>query len=52
MGGNCVEEKDKKFLFFINKKREWESSPNMLVTKNPNWSQSLGKGTDCVKEMH
>ena len=29
-----------------------ESSPNILVTKNSNWSQSLGKETDCVKRRY
>jgi hypothetical protein len=29
--------------------REWESSPSILVTRNHNWSQRSGTGTDCVK---
>jgi len=40
---------DKKFLSFISGKMEWESPPNILVTKNPNWSQRSGTGTGCVK---
>jgi hypothetical protein len=34
---NDVGGKDKKFLFFISKKKR-ESSPSILVTRNPNWS--------------
>jgi len=40
---------DKKFLFFISGMREWESSPSILVTRNPNWSKRYGTWTDCVK---
>jgi hypothetical protein len=40
---------DKEFLSFICEKWEWESSPNILVTRNPNWSQRSGMQTDCVK---
>jgi hypothetical protein len=29
---------DKKFLFFINGKRKWVSPPNILITRNTNWS--------------
>jgi hypothetical protein len=46
MGGN-----DKEFLSFINNKKR-ESLPNILVTRNPNWFHSSGKGTDCVKGMY
>jgi len=41
--------KDKEFLFFISGKREWELSPSILITRNPNWSQRSGIGTGCVK---
>jgi len=30
-------------------KIEWESPPNILVTRNPNWSQRSGTETGCVK---
>jgi hypothetical protein len=39
----------KEFLSFISGKIEWESSSSILVTRNPNWSQSSGTGTGCVK---
>ena len=45
-------EKDKEFLSFISGMREWESSPSILVTRNPNWFQRSGMGTDCVKERY
>ena len=41
--------KDKEFLSFISVKRKWKSPPNILVTRNPNWSQRSGTGTGCVK---
>jgi hypothetical protein len=28
---------------------EWESSSNILITRNPNWSQRLGTETGCMK---
>jgi hypothetical protein len=40
---------DKEFLSFISEKIEWESTPSILVTRNPNWSQRSGTGTGCVK---
>jgi hypothetical protein len=40
---------DNEFLSFISGKIEWESSPNILITRNPNWSQRSGTGTYCVK---
>jgi len=40
------------FLSLISEKIEWESPPSILITKNPNWSQRLGTGTGCVKEMY
>ena len=36
-------------LFISGKKKEWESPPSILVTKNPNWSQRSGTETGCVK---
>jgi hypothetical protein len=33
-------------------KRGNESLPNILVTRNPNWSQRSGTKTDCVKERY
>jgi len=36
-------------IVFCWKEMEWESPPNILVTRNPNWSQRLGTGTGCVK---
>jgi hypothetical protein len=41
--------RDKEFLSLISKKLEWESPPNILITRNPNWSQILGTETSCVK---
>ena len=40
---------DKDFLSFISVKREQESPPSILVTKNPHQSQRSGSGTGCVK---
>jgi hypothetical protein len=40
---------DKEFLSFISGKLEWESPPNILVTRNSNWFQRSDKGTGCVK---
>jgi len=40
---------DKEFLSFISEKIDWESSPSILVTRNPNWSQRSGTETNCVK---
>ena len=48
------------YLFLANKERQgilvstsenmdWESPPNILVTRNPNWSQRWGTETGCVK---
>ena len=34
---------------FLNKIREWESLPSILVIRNLNCSQSLGKWINCVK---
>jgi hypothetical protein len=31
--------KDKEFLSLFSKNKEWESSPSILVTRHPNWSQ-------------
>jgi hypothetical protein len=39
-------------LFFICEKLEWESSPNILVTRNSNWSQRSGTGISCVKKRY
>jgi hypothetical protein len=38
--------KNKELFFFISKKIELLTST--LINKNPNWSQSLYKGTGCV----
>jgi len=35
---NREKEGDKEFLSFIRGKKEWESPPSILVTRNPNWS--------------
>ena len=40
--------KNKELLSFISKNKRMKLSPNILVTKNPNWFQSLGKGIDYV----
>jgi len=37
---------------FISGKKEWESSPSILVTRNPNWSQRSGTETGCVKRRY
>lgn len=39
-------------LVIHQEKKEWESPPSILVTRNPNWSHSLGKWIDCVKGMY
>lgn len=46
---NDMNRKDNKFIYFIDKKK---SSPDILITKNPNWFQNLCKKTDCVKEKN
>jgi len=33
-------------------KRELESLPNILVTKIPNRSKNMGKGTNCVNRRY
>jgi hypothetical protein len=43
---------DEDFLFFINVKREWESPPSILVTRNLNWSQRSGTEIDCVNRRY
>ena len=30
-------------------KMKWKLPPGILVTRNRNWSQKSGTGTDCVK---
>jgi hypothetical protein len=40
---------DKEFLSSVSGKIEWESPYSILVTRNPNWSQRSGTGTDWVK---
>ena len=35
-------------LSLSSEKREWESPPSILVTRNPNWSQRSGTETGCV----
>jgi hypothetical protein len=45
-------EKNKEFLSFISKKKEWESPPSILVTRKLNWSYILDKKTNYVKEMY
>jgi len=44
--GKCGEKKE--FLSLISEKFKWESSPSILVTRNPNWSQRSGIETGCV----
>jgi hypothetical protein len=39
-------EKNKELLFL--KKKILELLPSILAIRNPNWSQSLNKRTDCV----
>ena len=39
----------KEFLSFISGKIEWESPPSILVTRNPNWFQRSGAGTNLRK---
>jgi len=39
---------DKEFLSLIHGKLEWEAPPNILVTRNPNWSQRSDTGIGCV----
>ena len=46
---NTTNVREKKFLFSISGKIEWESPPNILVTRNLNWSQRSSTGTVCVK---
>jgi hypothetical protein len=43
---------DKKFLFFIDEKEEWESPPSILVARNPNWSQRSGTRTNYIKRRY
>jgi hypothetical protein len=45
-------ERTKSSCFLSVEKRELESSPNILVTKIPNWSKNMGKGTDCVNRRY
>jgi len=52
VSGKYRDREDKEFLSFIRGKREWESSPYISVTRNPNWSQRSGTGTGCVKERY
>ena len=44
--------RDKKFLSFISIKMEQKSPPNILVTRNPNWSQKSGMETSCLKDRY
>lgn len=43
---------DKDSLSLINGKREMESPPNILVTRNHNWSQRSGMRTCCVNRRY
>jgi len=42
--------RDKEFLSLTCGKQEWESSPSILVTRNPNRSQRSGTRAGCVKK--
>jgi hypothetical protein len=44
--------RDNEFLSLISKKFEWGSSPSILITRNPNWSQRSGTETGCIKESY
>jgi hypothetical protein len=39
-------------LVIHQEKKEWESPLNILITRNPNRSHSLGKWIDCIKGMY
>jgi hypothetical protein len=39
----------KSCFFFLSVENGMESPPNILVIRNPNWSQRSSTGTGCVK---
>lgn len=43
---------DNDSLSLISGKRERESPPSILVTRNPNWHQRSGMGTSCLKKRY
>ena len=49
---NQEKQGDEEFLSFIRGKQKWESSPSILVTRNPNWSHKSGTGIGCVKKRY